>query len=142
MEYLVGFFTCFILIYAVIKLQKNNNILQEKKIQQIRYSQSHVHSLVSPLLPKASRVKRTTKSQATMINDKNHIKVIIMDNKAYWIKDNAFYTANMSIDGTVDKDTTSIVDTEGMNKVQLDQMLFIVDKLREGTFDDSGGTRD
>lgn len=77
-----------------------------------------------------------------MINDKNHIRVIIMDNRAYWIKDNTFYTANMSIDGTVDKDTTSRVDTEGMSKIQLDQMLFIVDKLREGTFDDSGGTRD
>lgn len=142
MEYLVGFFTCFILIYTVVKLQKNHNILQEKNMKPIRYSQSHIHSLVSPLLPKGVKHKRSSSSQATKVNDQNHIRVIIMDNRAYWIKDNAFYTAEMSIDGTVDKDTTSRVDTEGMSKVQLDQMLFIVDKLREGTFDDSGGTRD
>ncbi|NBP55854.1 hypothetical protein EBU71_04835 [bacterium] len=140
MEYLVGFFTCFVLTYIAVNLQKNNNILQEKNIKPIRYSQSHIHSLVLPLLPKNVKHKRGSRSQATKVNDQNHIRVIIMDNKAYWIKDNVFYTADMSMDGTVDKDTTSRVDTESMNKVQLDQMLFIVDKLTEGTFDDSGGT--
>ncbi len=48
----------------------------------------------------------------------------------------------MSIDGTVDKDSTTRVDTDSMSKVQLDKMLFIVDKLREGTFDDSGSAGD
>lgn len=75
-----------------------------------------------------------------MHHQKTTLKVIIMDNLAYWIKDNAFYMADMSADGTVNKDTTRLVDTTTMNKVQLDKMLFIVDKLAEGNLNDSGGT--
>jgi hypothetical protein len=63
-----------------------------------------------------------------------------MDNQAYWIKDNLFYTADMSIDGNVNKDTTRIVDTMTMNSVQLDKMMFIIDRLREEAFYDRGGS--
>jgi len=140
MEYLLGFFTSIFILYSIVKIQKKYNILNEQKIKPIRYSQSHIHSLVFPLLPKPEKIRKVIKSQASIIDRQNNIKVIIMDNKAYWIKDNTFYTAEMSIDGTVNKESTSRVDTNSMSKVQLDKMLFIVDKLREGTFDDSGGT--
>ena len=43
-------------------------------------------------------------------------------------------------DEGVDKDTTSVVDTMGMNKVQLDKMLFIIDQLRDGKQHDSGSS--
>jgi hypothetical protein len=142
MDYLIGFFICIFVLYTVAKLQIKYNILKDQKVKPIRYSQSHVHSLVFPLLPKPEKIKKIIKSQASIIDKQNHIKVIIMDNKAYWIKDNTFYTAEMSIDGTVDKDSTTRVDTDSMSKVQLDKMLFIVDKLREGTFDDSGSAGD
>ena len=62
-----------------------------------------------------------------------------MDGSAFWIKDNVFYTAQMD-EGGVDKDTTSAVDTTHMDKVQLDKMLFIIDQLRDGNVNDSGGS--
>jgi len=138
MKYIAGFLLAFILIYIVDKLQHKNNIFQEQRIKPLRYSQSHIHSLVFPLLPKGVRHKKIKKTQSAIHEAKNNIKVIIMDNSAYWIKDNAFYTADMSIDGTVNKDSTRRVDTDRMSKVQLDKMLFIIDRLREGTLDDSG----
>lgn len=140
MKYISGFILAFILIYFFEKFQAKHNILQEKKIKPIRYSQSHIHSLVFPLLPKGIKIKKPKKTQSAIHEAKNNIKVIIMDNSAYWIKDNAFYMADMSIDGTVNKDSTRRVDTDGMSRVQLDKMLFIIDKLREGTLDDSGST--
>jgi hypothetical protein len=138
MKYISGFILAFILIYLFEKFQAKHNILQESKIKPIRYSQSHIHSLIFPLLPKGTKIKKIKKTQSKIHEAKNNIRVIIMDNNAYWIKDNAFYMADMSIDGTVNKDSTRRVDTDGMNKVQLDKMLFIIDKLREGTLDDSG----
>lgn len=138
MKYISGFIFAFILMYFLAKFQAKYNILQESKIKPIRYSQSHVHSLISPLLPKGIKIKKPKKTQSRIHEEKNNIKVIIMDNSAYWIKDNAFYMADMFIDGTVNKDSTRRVDTDGMSKVQLDKMLFIIDKLREGTLDDSG----
>jgi hypothetical protein len=44
------------------------------------------------------------------------------------------------IDGNVDKETTRVVDTMTMNKVQLDKMIFIIDRLREEAFDDRWGS--
>jgi hypothetical protein len=42
----------------------------------------------------------------------------------------------------IDKDSAEQVDTISMDKVQLDKMLFIMDKLREGINDDSRGSGD
>jgi hypothetical protein len=138
MQYLAGFIFAYFILYVIFKFQNKNNVLKEPTIKPIRYSQSHLHSLIYPLLPKNKKIKPNRKSQSTIHEAKTNIRVIIMNNVAYWIKDTAFYMAEVNLDGTVNKDTTQRVDTATMDKVQLDKMLFIVDKLREGTFDDSG----
>jgi hypothetical protein len=85
--------------------------------------------------------KLVTKTQSKMHYDKTNVKVIILDNQAYWIKDNIFYKA--PIDGQeIDKESAEQVDTIHMDKVQLDKMLFIMDRLREGIDDDSRGSGD
>lgn len=117
------------------KIEKNTKIFMP-----IRYSQSHIHDLVSPLLPPPMPVKKNVMSQSAKHESTTNIKVIIMDSSAYWIKDNTFYVADMLEDGTVDKETTRTVDTITMDRVQLDKMLFIMDRLREGFYDDSGGS--
>jgi hypothetical protein len=142
MEYLIGFFSAFLLMYCIFKIQSKNNIFQEPKIKPLKYSQSHIHSIVFPLLPKNKFGKRKKKSQAVLHESKTSIKVIIMENSAYWIKDNVFYMADMSIDGMVDKDTTRRVDTMAMSRVQLDKMMFIIDRLREENYNDSSGPGD
>lgn len=141
MEYLTGFFTAFLLIYIFVKINTTKNIIVEPKIKPLRYSQSHVHFLISDLLPKNKLKAKVKKSQSTIHDKKNSIRVIIMDNNAYWIRDNTFYMADMSIDGTVNKDTTRQVDTHTMSKVQLDKMLFIIDQLKKEEDDDSRGSR-
>jgi hypothetical protein len=112
-----------------------------KKINPYRYSQSAIHHLVSPFIPKNKTTKEKKISQTRKHFDKTNIRVIIVEDEAYWIKDNIFYTAAMTDEG-VDKDTTSVVDTMGMNKVQLDKMLFIIDQLRDGKQYDSGSSGD
>jgi hypothetical protein len=85
--------------------------------------------------------KIINKTQSKMHYDKTNIKVIILDNQAYWIKDNIFYKAQL--DGqSIDKESAEQVDTIHMDKVQLEKMLFIMDKLREGINDDSRGSWD
>jgi hypothetical protein len=83
--------------------------------------------------------KLKPKTQSNKHFDKTNIKVIILDNNAYWIKDNIFYKAPL-VNEVVDKDLAEQVDTISMDKVQLEQMLFIMDKLREGINDDSRGS--
>lgn len=81
------------------------------------------------------------KTQSRKYHEKMNIKVIIVDENAYWVKDNIFYTAPM-INEHIDNDMAKEVDTISMDKVQLEQMLFIMDKLREGIDNDSRSSGD
>jgi len=112
-----------------------------KRVSNFRYSQSQIFETVKPLLPLLDFVEKPRiKRQSSVHVDKVNIRVIIMDNLAYWVKDNIFYVADM--DGMdIQKDTARIVDTIHMDKVQLDKMLFIMDQLRDGKDDDSGSSR-
>lgn len=85
--------------------------------------------------------KFNRKSQSKNHDKETNVRVIIVDGQAYWIKDNIFYNAPL-INDLVDKESAQRVDTTHMDKVQLDKMLFILDKLREGVSDDSRGSRD
>lgn len=83
--------------------------------------------------------KIISKTQSKNHYDKTNVKVIIVDSHAYWIKDNIFYKAPL-VNELIDKTLAEQVDTIHMDRVQLDKMLFIMDKLREGISDDSRGS--
>ena len=139
MQYLIGFVYAIILVYIVAKLQFKYNILNEFSIKSFMPKQSDRHNLFLLFdLPQKNK-KVDVKKQSKIHNSKTNIKVIIMENQAYWIKDNVFYTADM-YEGSVDKDTTREVDTMTMDSVQLDKMIFIIDRLREEAFDDRWGS--
>ena len=110
-----------------------------KNSKQEIISQSMLQHRYSSRKNNSRRLK--TKSQSKIHFDKTNIKVIIFDNSAYWIKDNIFYKAPL-VNQLIDKDAAEQVDTMGMDKVQLDKMLFIMDRLREGIKDDSRGSGD
>jgi hypothetical protein len=118
-------------VYVLINREKSNKpIIVSQSMLQYRYSNRNTKSR-----------KLKTGSQSRMHYDKTNIKVIILDNNAYWIKDNIFYKAPL-INELIDKDSAEQVDTIHMDKVQLDKMLFIMDKLREGMSDDSRSAGD
>lgn len=129
-KYFLGSLITLLAIYIFAKFSyKEQQIIQKGKIY--RYSQSHIHHIVSPFINQNGLAKKTKNTQARKHFDKTNLRVIIVENEAYWIKDNIFYTAQMGSDG-IDKETTSVVDTMNMDKVQLDKMLFIIDQLRDG----------
>ena len=68
-----------------------------------------------------------------------NVKVLFIDKEAYWIKENALFIADQE-DGIVKEDTARRVDTMGMNGVQLEKVMYIVDILNEGNENDRGYT--
>lgn len=121
-----------IFTYSLFIRQKSNQSFPviSQAMLQYRYSTRKKYSR-----------KLNVRTQSKSHYDKSNLKVIIFDNNAYWIKDNIFYSAPM-IDQFIDKENVEQVDTINMDKVQLDKMLFIMDKLREGINDESRGSRD
>ena len=137
-EYLIGSFSTFIILLMVSYFFKPH---QFKKNDYIKYSQSHIYENIKPLLPDFKQLKINKNTQSYNHEKNTNVKVIILDNVAYWIKDNLFYMTD-TFEGKINKDDAKLVDTMGMDSVELDKMLFIMDKLREGLENDSGGTRD
>lgn len=138
MEYLLGSLITLITVIAINKLIRSQ--LSKNKAPRIRYSQSHVYSLVQPLVEKEFSFPLIKKTQATSYQEAQFVRVMVVDNEAYWIKDNKLFVAKF-VDGEVDKNTTSEVDAMSMNKLQLEKTMFVVQKLTEGFGNDTGNTR-
>ena len=63
--------------------------------------------------------------------DENHeiIRVALYEDKAYWVHDNVFYEADVVREP--DFSTAQPIDTMSLSPRQLDELLIILDELRE-----------
>ena len=132
MEFLLGTLTTILIFFLFIVFLINRKNKREPFFL-IRYSQSHIHSILSPLLPQVDQITKNVKvnNQSNKHLRNTNVRVLIVEGKAYWTKNNVFYVADI-INGDIDKDNAQVVDTMGMSKVELDKMLFIIDQLRKG----------
>lgn len=103
-------------------------------------SQSYTFMLVKPYIHLLKENKKL-KTQSSKHHDSQYVRVILADHKAYWISNNTFFVAD-EVDGFIDKESAKPVDTMGMDDVQLDKMMFIVETLTEGEQDDNWDSRD
>jgi hypothetical protein len=138
LEYFIG---AFVGVIFVIFIQSKNKIKINQKDFVVKYSQSHMLEIIKPLLPLQEPKKINKNTQAYKHEEKTNVRVIILDDQAFWIKDNLFYTADF-FENIIDKDSTTVVDIMSMDQVQLDKMLFIIDQLRDGKDNDSSSSGD
>ena len=109
---------------------------RKKYFAKIVYTQSDIHQIVKNFLPKDLFEVPKLISQARKHVRKNTVRVLIIEDQAYWVHDNMFYVAD-AVDGLVNPETVRPVDTNNMSKRDIDKMLFILDSLRNGNSDDS-----
>jgi hypothetical protein len=129
MEYLLGSITTFIMVVWIVKMIRRD--VSETKLNKLRYNQSSTFEQIKGHLPGSFfKVPENKNSQLWIFHNSLKIKIIFVGNEAYWIKDNVFYVAEI-INGYVDYESAKAVDTMGMDKIQLDKMSFIVEKLTE-----------
>jgi hypothetical protein len=137
MEYLLGFLVAIgmFLFFRLIAPRMISKDFGNK----IKYSQTHIHEIIKDNIPELmfSNVKKPT--QSSHREKSMNIKVLFIDKEAYWIKENALFIADQE-DGIVKEETARRVDTMGMNGVQLEKVMYIVDILNEGNENDRGYT--
>jgi len=126
MEYVIGSLITLFTIFFVNRFIKKE--IDSQSAISISYSQSHIHNLIDPFLPDNSTLTLLKPTQASKYLEETQQKFIIVEEKAYWIKDNEFFVANM-IDGSIDRESAQLVDTMSMSKVELEKIIFIVEKL-------------
>jgi hypothetical protein len=136
-EYFLGSLITLVVI-AIMNYMFKNEKQNLKTFAVLKYSQSYAHDLLLPFFPTNSDLaKLNAKPTQSSKHDKvNQVRVLISKNRAYWIRNNAFYTADVE-QGEVLKETTRAVDTMGMDSVQLEEMTFIVEQLTKGIRNDS-----
>lgn len=74
--------------------------------------------------------KSLPETQAYKHVKNQYVRIMIVEDRAYWIKNNQLYVAKFE-DGNIDSDSTKEVDTMSMSPVELEQTMFIVEKLSE-----------
>jgi hypothetical protein len=136
MEYLLIVGLTFVVSWSIIKISnKKRGIFLSK----IRYRQSNIYEMVKDVIPKEMFDKPKVITQSQKHVQKNMLKVVITEGRAYWILDNVFYTAN-AINGRVDESTVKPLDIENLSKKDLDKMLSILDDLRKGMESNDSGS--
>lgn len=141
MEYFLGSLVTLITMLIVSRYANKTMSDHIDSFVGVKYSQSRMFTLVSPFLPTNRELLKPRNSQSLAFQLKSQKRVIIMDGMAYWIHDNSLYTAEVIDNDQVNKENAKIVDTMSMDKVQLDKISFIVDKLTEGLPNESGDSR-
>lgn len=81
------------------------------------------------------RQKQQMDTQSTLFYKKNSTRILFTDKNAYWIKDNNVYCADVGESGEILEESAKPLDMMSMDKVQLNEMIFIVEKLTEGNDD-------
>ena len=129
MEFLLGFALAIatVLVFRFF-IVKNIN---ESESWSIKYSQTRIHEIIKNYVPEYEFEIKRPITQAQNHKNSMYTRVVFVENQAYWIKNNTLFVADME-EGMVNEDTTREVDTMGMNKVQLEKVINIVDALTEG----------
>jgi hypothetical protein len=111
----------------------------KKYFIKVVYTQSDIHQIVKNFIPKDLFEMPKPLSQARKHIRSNTVKVLIIEDQAYWVHNNMFYVAD-TVEGLVSSETVRPVDTNNMSKRDIDKMLFILDSLKNGNSDDSSST--
>jgi hypothetical protein len=137
MDYLLGFLVA-IGMFLFFRLIAPKMISKDFG-NSVRYSQTHIHEIIKYNIPESMFHPIKKPTQSTNCEKVMNVKVLFIDKEAYWIKENALFIADQE-DGIVKEDTARRVDTMGMNGVQLEKLIYIVDVLNEGNKNDRGYT--
>ena len=134
MEYLLVMgLTLIVFCSIIIVITKK----EKKSFNKIVYRQSDMHNILKDFFFKDIDNDKVFTSQSRIWKEQQTTKVVILDQKAYWISNNIFYVGE-AVDGKVKPETGQPLDTSNMSKREIDKMLFILDNLKNGKLNDSG----
>lgn len=115
-------------IVIVAILSKKRTI----KLKKIGFRQSTLHMIIKDILPTNQEFKQKTVTQSKLHMEKSTIRVIkTSDNKVYWVDNNNFLCADI-VDGEFDKDLGKPIDTSSLSKEEVNDLLYILDNLKNG----------
>lgn len=68
-------------------------------------------------------------SQMTSLMNKDKVDIAVVNDKAYWVKNNSLYTSQLKEDGEIDIENAEIVDVFSLSNKEIGKLLKIIDSL-------------
>lgn len=136
MEYFLGSFITLISLFIFNKMLKK---ITKDKIGIPVFTQTEKVELLKNYLVSVIARKPEQKTQSRNHLKKNSMRAFFLGKDVYWIENGFLFTAKIT-NNEIDESTKKRVDTHSLDKVELDKISFIVDKLTEGNKDDSGNS--
>ena len=133
MEFLAGAIVGIVGTTIGIAISQLAKMMSRVDSIRVLVSQSRTHSMLYSVISGNSFTDIDT--QATRFYDDNKFRVLYTEDNAYWIKDNSVYRARIE-NGMVDMNSEEKLDIFSMSKVELEEMIFIIEKLTEGKKND------
>lgn len=125
MEYFIGSVVTIILVIFLFLAVRQ---IPRERINIMQTSQSRQFELIGRHL--IFDIVKDKPSQTLKYEQSHMLKVFVLKDKAYWIKNNKVFTAQIT-DNEINSDDGVEVDMMAMTPVQLKEMLFIIDQLKE-----------
>lgn len=138
MEFVIGALTSLTIAYVVSRVAVRQDT--RLRFDFPKYRQSYNYQLLSHIMISTGShmtILEKMKTQATDYFDNKYSRLVIMDEHAYWISGQKLWCAPITEEG-IDETYKKEVDTMGMDKVELNKMITVVDKLTEGKQNDGG----
>ena len=136
MEYFLGS------AITLVSLFIFNQMLKKITSETLRvpvFTQTSKVELLKNYLVSVVTKKPEKETQSTNHLKKNSMRAFFLGRDVYWIEGGFLFTAKIT-NNEIDESTKKRVDTHSIDKVELDKISFIVDKLTEGNKDDSGNS--
>lgn len=134
MEYFIGsIITLFVISLTGILARR---IIVHEPTIKIKNSQSYYFVILNRFLMAEQQARTPKLTQLRKHMDKLYTRIIMVNGYAYWIRENKLFKAKI-INNEVDEDNATEVDIMSMNEVELKEILFIVDKLKEDSYNDN-----
>jgi hypothetical protein len=139
MEYLFLIGLTSFIVWSIIKVSGRG---EARSLKKNKYRQSDIYEINKIVFPKQKINKIKIIKQSEKHIQKNMLRVVMDESKAYWILNNIFYSANAT-NGRVDEQTAKPLNFDNMSKKELNKMLSILDNLKQGIeINDSGSAGD
>jgi hypothetical protein len=128
MKYFLFLVLTIVLSWSIINI---SNKKLRRSFSRVGYRQSTIYEIIKDIIPKEMFAKTEKMTQSRYHAQKNMIKVVMSEGKAYWIINNVFYIAD-TVNGRIDSDTVQPLDVHKMSKKELEKLLSILDSLKDG----------
>lgn len=95
------------------------------KVKEVMVTQSYKHELLKDFRHEPIEIEEIDEEDL-----EEGLRVIIDKDKAYWVVDNSFFTANI-IDGDIDQESIEEIDALKLSQKEMEKLLNILDALKE-----------